>query len=755
VRCCYVMHLWLELISRELFFATLLTALGAGPVAFLPERFDATSRFALAPTFGLCAGACAAVTVAYPFPTEDTGWFVIVLAVVSASLAIWKMRRLPRRPGAGSVIQVSVVVVVVVSSFNYPLALRHTVGPDGGYAIADTTGYVSETNGIQHRSIHEANRAHGPPTDLAMGYWVGYAARYQQLDVSALEANANVVLGLGSTDTHSSFLIVIVLVGALGVFAVVRTGSGRPTWAAALAGCLFAGPLYAELFMDGSQGAIAGSAVLPGTILVGVEALRGRRTATLILFALLVAGLQTLYPLFLPPLVLATAAAIAVVVFRRLRHGRRPARQEWIRGAAQLGGVIALAAAFTPIAFERNARYWIGLLDGSFSLAGLPAYVLPVNVLPGWVLQTREFYNLVDLGNATTAQFLGGAVVPLVLIAVIGFAVARYRVALALLGVAAGASLIAYYTFSSRGCTYCVQRNLIPIGTLAPAAIGLGVAGLASLRSRAGALAAVLVSAMVIAVVGHYGIVERQRLANFSYLLDDQNRQVLSALPRRGGSVELEGFGQGALPPMELPLVYNLLDERTHGHLSLATLTDDGRGLLYLGGTQPLGKFFNPSYRYVLTRLAGIRTERRVIARAGPIALEQRVQDLDVTITGGVSVAAARQDPTGTAWISGKPLNFLVVGGRQGAPAWVSLLLQRSVPVRVLRSPGVAAARERGDMLQLCVRAAGSPPVRGATVQLEFTPQAPPPARERYAPGLPPRGVRLLSMAVSATSCTR
>ena len=108
------------------------------------------------------------------------------------------------------------------------------------------------------------------------------------------------MLGLGATDTHSPFLISILLIGALGVFAVVRAALCRPTWAAPLAGCLFAGPLFVEMFMDGSQGAIVGSAVLAPVVALGYEALRDRRTATLVLFALLVAGLQTVYPLFLP-----------------------------------------------------------------------------------------------------------------------------------------------------------------------------------------------------------------------------------------------------------------------------------------------------------------------------------------------------------------------------------------------------------------------------------------------------------------------
>ena len=152
-------------------------------------------------------------------------------------------------------------------------------------------------------------------------------------------------------------------------------------------------------------------------------------------------------------------------------------------------------------------------------------------------------------------------------------------------------------------------------------------------------------------------------MANGSYLLNTQAREALAALPRNAGPVEIEGFGQGPAAPMEEPLVYNLVDEKTDGNMSLPTDRDDNAGLAYLGGTEPLGPAFKPDYRYVLTRMAGISTDRRVLARHGTIALEERTEPLDVTINGGVSVAAAWEDPTGTAWFNpNRPLHFVILG---------------------------------------------------------------------------------------------
>ena len=174
-----------------------------------------------------------------------------------------------------------------------------------------------------------------------------------------------------------------------------------------------------------------------------------------------------------------------------------PSLTEVAVALGQLAGVVALAAVFTPVAFERNLRYWIGLLNGSFSLVGLPAYVLPVNVIPGWLLQTREFYALVDLSQASTGQFLLAAAVPALLVVVICVGLARHRVAAVMLGVAAGAALLAYYTWSNRNCGYCVQRNSIPIGVLAIPALGIGVATLAAMRGVAGLVASLAVGVVI------------------------------------------------------------------------------------------------------------------------------------------------------------------------------------------------------------------------------------------------------------------
>jgi hypothetical protein len=752
------MTIWSLLISRELLFLALVTALGAAPAAFLGERFGRAARWTMAPALGLCVGACLTVTLVYFYPAHETDWLVVAAAVASVAAAAW--HRPPRltAPRPRSVVQVAAVIIVVLGCCSYPLALRGTVGPIGGYQIADTAGYVSEIAGEQADSMQQAQRIRPPYVNLALAAFGAYAGGYQQLDVSALEANLNSLVGLGPDDTQAAFLSAVLLVGALGVFAVVRAAGERAGWAAAAAGCMFAGPLFMQLVMEGSEAAICGSAVLAPLAALGIEATRRRSAANLILLGLAAAGLQTLYPLFVPCVVIGAAVVLAALGARALPalRARTLRPSSLARAAGALAVVLGLSMALTPVAFARNASYWIKILHGQVVYAGLPPYDLPFPVLPGWLLQTREFYGLIDVARqATTGQLIMAVLVPLLLLGVIALAVARDRIAFAMLAAAGGAALLAYYTWQSQHCGYCVQRNLLPIGSLAATGLGLGLVALAALNRRPALWAAAAIGLALTLIVAHEGIVERQRMIHGDYMLDTSDRRALAALPAGAGPVDMEGYSQGEQAPMELPLVYDLIGEVTHGRVSIPTSTDDGRGLFYLiGTTAPIGPSFDPWYRYVLTRLGGVATARTVIARDGPIALERRTAALDVTLVGGVGEANARADRSGTAWVNpALPLRFLVVGARTARPAWVLLALRATVPVHVVPGPGLIAHERHGDALAICLKAAGTGPVRTASVRVLYTPQPAPAQPSPYDLPEPDRGLSLAGMRVSSTGC--
>jgi hypothetical protein len=757
------MHVWYALLARELVMFGFLLLVGLGPVTFLPARVDRASRVALAPAFGLAVAMCVLVTAVWRVPVDKSAWLLPLLAVVSVGIAAWRARnaapaaseRAPWRIGKLAAAQLLLVAVVVLGSLNQPLVRRDSVGPVG-YGVADAGGYVLQQDGMRRESIHAAEREHPPWRDLTIQEWYGAASSYQQLGFDPVSADVAALLGLGASETYSSFVIALLLVGAFGAFAVVRVVTRSRSWAAPLAGALIGGPFFIQLFMDGSEGAIAGLVLILPLLLAGYFALRKRRLADLILFALLAAGLQTAYPLLVPPIALAGAIVLAVEGVRRLRRGAVRGT-ELARVVGALSGVLALAAVLTPVAFERNVRYWHAILNGSISFASFPQYDLPIGVIPGWLAQARDFYYLPHLEALTAQQTLNSIFVPLALVGAVGYGIWRHRGTAIAIPVAVVAGLLAYYTMEHNQCSYCVQRNLLVIEPLTVAGFGVGLAALLATNRRALRILGGAIAVVAIIAVGDKALDSSRREADAAYIFDRQTRSALAALPApASASLQLEDFGQGPKAQMEDPLVYSAAYETLGRPPSIAAESDDNHGLQYLGGPRPVGVEFNPEYRYVLTRLAGIHTARRTIARYGPVALQERAQPLDALVTSGVDVALARNDPRGLAWVQNVPITVWVTGAPAIQRAWVQLQFQITTPgpVTVGRASGVPTrVRRLGSDLLVCLAVPGRGTLRRAAVSLGFTSIPQPPAPEEYGIPDPPQGVRLAAVYALAHNC--
>jgi len=739
-----------------------LLLVGLGPAAFLPARVDTASRLALAPAFGLSVSMCVLVTTVWRVPLDHSAWLLPLLALASAGVAVWRWKRgssegrLRLRIGATPLIQLLVMTVLVMGSLNQGLVRRDSVGPVG-YGVADAAGYVLEQDGMQAESIYAAARQHPPWRDLTIEQWHAYAGGFQQIGFDPVAAGADVLLGLGASATYSSFVVALLLVGAFAAWAAVRVVTCTDSWAAALAGTLVGGSFFIQLFMDGSQGAIAGLALVIPLLLAGHFALRRPSPTNLILFALLAAGLQTAYPLFVPPVAFGGAAVLAIVAVRGIREGAT--REELVRAVGAVVGVLVLAAALTPVAFERNVRYWHSILDGTYRITtlGLPQYDLPAGVLPGWLLQTRDFYYLPHLDALTSAQVPNSILIPILLLGVVAYGVWRYRAIAIALPIALAAGALAYYTFKHDQCSYCVQRNLLVIEPLAIVGVGVGVAALLMAHRPLLRVSAIAVAAIGLVAIGDKALDVTRREANAAYVFDRSTRQALSALPSHApGSLELEGFGQGPKAQMEDPLVYAAAHEALRGPPSLAAESDDNYGLQYLGGPREVGAEFDPSYRFVLTRLGGIRNGRLTIARYGPIALQERVGPLDALVTSGVDVALARNDPRGRAWVQAVPITVWLTGANPSQLVWALLEFQiaTSGPVSVGQSSGaVATASRAGSRLTVCLALAGSGALRRAAVPIVYSPIPQPPVPEEFGIPNPPAGVQLTGVFALARPC--
>jgi MFS family permease len=780
------MHIWTDIFVRELVMLATLLALGSGPASFLGDRFGAAGRIAMAPVLGLCLGTCIFTTLIWFTAADNTYWLLPALALVSVLVSAMRVltlvpkrnseetRRsrlvslagcLPPRDAAALI----VVCIAVATPLSYTLHEHHSVGPVG-FEVWDTVDYVSEIDAMTQQSIRQATSPSAlaaltsfkepkkqttyqdsANTNFTHLFWTFYANGNQNMDAAPLSANLNELIGLHSTDTQSLFLIVFLIAGALGAFATVRYFSPEPVWAAPLGGILFAGPFFLQLMSDGSQAATCGLAVILPIAVVGTDTFRKPRTANLTILALLISGLMALYPVFVPAVVI-SAAIILVAVGMKAFYAGRLNRQRMLWAAGAVSFVIGLSIVLNLVSFLRDASYWHDILKGAYYAAGQPQYHLPFPVLPGWLLQTREFYNLTELGHAPLSEVLIGAVLPILFIAVIVVGLWRKKAALMLLALVLIYAAMALYTSLSHGCSYCTDRALLPLAPLSIGLLVLGVAALASAPSRWLRWSAVALALVILIAVGERTRQERLRFAAGSYFLDSGNRALLTHLPPHAGTVDIEGYGEApGKAPGEMLLVYYTVSEHNHGAVSVPSEYVNYNSLAYAGEANPTNPEFNPSYRYVLTRLGGVETGRRVLARAGSLALEERTGSLDATLVTGVAVPFARLNANGLAWVE-EPLHIIVVGGTE-RPAWVSLSFKAIVPVTVPAQPGVQAQIHPDGSISACVRATGSAPLRKGTIALSFplVPGAIP--AEPFALQEPPQGVQLVAMrAVSSCS---
>ncbi len=761
------MHIWSELILRELAFVAILLMLGAAPASYLSERFDAAGRIAMTPVLGFCLGTCVTTTLLQFAPTNDTYWILLPLALGSLAIAVgrsyrrttapaWR-QRLPLRD-LGALLLVTLAVTAPVT---YVLHERHTAGP-AVYTYTDVDNYVGVQDAARTVSLPTARASwqHAVRTgarygDFTQFIWSFIADFGSNLDATPLDSNVNALLGLGATDTFAPFLTVLLLAGALTAFAAVRFYSRSRTSMAAVAGCLFGGPMFLELWFDSYQAAIVALSLLLPFLMLLDCAIEARRRADLALISLLLATMLTVYPLYVT---LMLGAAVLRIGWHAL--SARRAGQSW-RALLRPVVVSALAVAvmsvvFDPVAFARDLRYYKHVLDGTLAFPRV-SYHLRLSVLPGWIGQTREFWNMPPLGHADFKQLLLGGLLPIVFI---GFAVVgllRYRAALILAGLGLVCAAAAEYAYSSRQmCTYCAERNLLPLGPIVAVLIGLGLAALLAISGRRARIAALLGALLVIAAVGLRTRIELIRFANGSYFLDTANRTLLSHLPRSSRWVEEEGYGASEYGQAEQPLVYHLINERAPGRVSVLLGSDVGNALQYLnfGSVLPPGPEFHPDYRYVLTRLGSVATDRRVIARSGGIALEERVARLDVTPSAGLGASLERIDRTGTAWVQTQyPLELYVAGYNAGQPAWARLTFWAAQAVSVPAQRGVRT-RSDGHVVVACIRADGVEPARKATIRIDAILHPGVAPHLLFPPATPLEGLKLTEMRAVSGHCS-
>ena len=613
------------------------------------------------------------------------------------------------KKGPQEYLKLLLVAVAVAAPLSFALLQSNSVGPPT-YEVFDVADYIAFQDGALHQSIHQGIAASGSETNFVQILYSYLTGAAQEAEISPLAANVDGLLGLHATDTVSAFLIVILVVGGLGIFAAVSIALGVTTWWAVFAGCLFGGSFFMQLFFDGSEGAISGLSVLVPLGALGVIAARGHRLRYLVPFAICFAGLLDFYPNLMEVVGVAGAVSLAVVGIKSVLA------RNWralFGGGAQLFIVFVLTYLLDVVGADRAFRSWAHSLQTDFSAVGFPQYVLHAGIIPGWILQTVGFYSFATTLTPTISAFAEFVVPAAILIGVI-FALRRNLFAgIALAGMSI-CILAGAYELLHGHCSYCEDRSLLPLAVISMFLIGLGLACLARLRNRLGAGSAFAILVLAAGSIAYSGYNEISRFSEYAFFLQTPVRQVLSHVPSNSGSVDVEGFGAGNGAAGELPIVYDMVEEQTNGRVSLAA-DQAGMGLAYFGVYPLSSPLFQPSYQYVLTRVPGIATDRRVIARTGGVALEQRASSLDVSIDSGITVPnLPSENPSGAATVAG-PLNFVVAGMSRRAPSvTITISLPSSTPASSL-----AKFRHMGKLvgstLKLCAETSGSSTIHTAT----------------------------------------
>lgn len=787
----------LEILLRVALLLGCLTALGSGLTRLLPADLDRGVRWAITPALGLAAAACLLTTALWFMPAKVAAWVVLLPAMVlSVAIAVIGARRAAGGvrawlPGRRGLIQGGIIAVVGLAALTAPMVINGSLGPYG-YMIADAGGYMGEVVGAHDLSIREADaltpealpgetptqtlarqvredpRALG---DLSLAQWSGAAGGYQQLGFDAVLASVSALGRLPAATTMTPFWVALLLAGALGCFACVRQLTGTRAWPAVLAGCLFCGPLVQPPMMEGSQALISGLAVIPAFLLVGWLALSQRRLSDAILLGVVAGGLQTLYPLFVPIAALAGVLAlgggalwwVATQGVQTIPVGRV---------ALGIGIVVVVTLAITPVATVDNFNYWKTLFTTSYledlATAGLPTYDLPTPVLPSWLLQTREFYFLTGSTERSLQQWVLGDIAPLFLLGLIAYGVVRYPRMLVPVAFAAAAGVAAWYALRTNNCSYCVQRNLLSVAPAASILLSVGILALWVHRERWWRAAAIGVTLAVVVMAGHKSTVLARRAADGVWMTPAQLRAMSGDLKKlQNGTILLE-LGQDLDAATALPVSYHTVNAATDARLALPAELSDFGGLIYLGGpreprpsrtTWPLegeqrgGFEFTPRYRWILTRVPDIQTDRRTLVRRGPYALQERTSPFDVSIVGGVVADRTVRDTSGRAFLAGGPMTFWVAS-TSPERAWLDVTVDGARP-RLVKPKSAEILEQTPRRLRLCVPVAGTgTSLRRVRVEVAHRDVAPPPAEPLALRGSPNQGAWLQAMRVRTSPCS-
>jgi hypothetical protein len=685
------------LFLQEILLLLVVTAVGAAPASLLRIGDRVGARVAIAPAAGTALSVGILTAVNLFVPLDGALWFVLLpVAAVSVAVALVVAHRrdeLHRRSvRVRELAAMGAVVLVALTAANIPLDGRLSHGPMG-YGVFDSPGYVSCIDGFTHHTndvpltggqFHSTTpgfetRDWGADWNIADRFCWNY--KYQHTGGMAVPAAVGSSVDIPSWQSLTPWMAVYLAIAALGAFLLAQALGGG-LLAATGAGLLTGGPALFQIYMDGAAGLLGGLTMLAPLMAVGAAAVLRPTWRLTVLAGLLTAGLQAIYPEMLVLPLAALALAIIVRIALAWRDGTIRRRGVWeILGHLVVFGVLLLALA--PRSGLWTVDYYLHTLD-QFAMSNGLNYNVRAQYLVGWLAQTRDFYSFAFNTPWDFRWIWQGLLLPEVLfgLALAAVVATRNRRALLLVAFLVMAILQSFASLHRYNCEYCVQRTMLT--TIAPFAAFIFVGLVWGLR-RPGVLvrgvAAIGMLLLVLTAIG--GMRETQKRASFAFMTAYELPDVADkAAKLTKGTVAMEGSASVPLWAWgEQPTTYEALAESTQRRISVPAAYQDWGGFAFFE-SRPIGHpVYTTKYDYVVSRLGGIETPRRVVYRNGPYQVAERAKPFDVIIARGISADNRKRDKTGNAWLQAAGTQLGLV---QGVPTfWISALSPAKAYLRV------------------------------------------------------------------------
>jgi hypothetical protein len=767
------------LLIRELLMLAVVCAFGAGFAALISPQDRFTSRLALAPSAGVALASGILLTVNLFVPLRHSFWFVVVpVALLSAFLV---RRSGLRIPPLRELIAVGAVLAVALGAGSYALVERNSPGPVG-YGIFDAPGYVTYAQGYEAYTNREPlldamggpnarwldqqydDVAWGKPYNLSQRY--GFGFRWQHSASNTINATAAGAAGWAPWTLATSLIIMLLAVGALGSYALAGY-LGAGLIARTLAGFVYVGPLIYTVAMDGSEGLVAGLAAAPAVMVLTAIAFERPTKRTAAMAGAVIGGIQAIYPELAPALIggliLAALVRFGLPVVRR----RAPWRSV-LPVLRTLPIAIGVALLVGLRAVPWTWQYFVGADYAAFA-GTLVHYNMGIQYIPGWLYQTREFYQFAFARPSGSEQALIGVALPVLMMIVSAAALVLSRRARWLAGIFLAVVLQALWSQNALGndCTYCVQRSLLILGPLLPA---LMLTGASLLMARGGRTrdTVLVLGALATVAVGSTTIAVQKRMREGLVVTPRALQATTEAAGRIGKPTLLEGFGTTPFASWVYgPTGYGALTQ-TVDRLSVVTPYNDWGGMAYIR-TRPKGDpAWTPDYETVLTRLGGVGFPgRKTVFQAQPYSVQERAHPFDVTPASGLGTDLPEHDPLGAAYVQneGEQLGFphgklrFWIAADDDRPAYFRFRLQSAtIPNLGVTAPeGVGrlnVSRPSPDAVDVCARVTE----RSATREVAFRVVPPPgpvtaPLRKYEQAAQPSHDIRLLSLAATTKPC--